>query len=204
MPASTVRAWFKPRADGKGKGPLLVSDYKPVNGDYAVSFLDLIDVYVARFFRNCNVPLPVIRRAFDVLRTDLDTKHPFAHAELCAGDGRIIRKSATTSGATELIDVISKQKWFSEMQGWLRQLDYDELTKMATRWRIAEGVVVDPKLGFGKPVVTATGVTTFVLANQYHANGRNAELVADLFSVTPSDVTNAANFEAARRRRAAA
>ena len=45
LPPSTVRAWFKWRSDRMGKGPLFTAEYKSVGGDFAVSFLDLIDAY---------------------------------------------------------------------------------------------------------------------------------------------------------------
>ena len=83
------------------------------------------------------------------------------------------------------------------MQDWLKHLDYDASTKLASRWNIAEGVVVDPRISFGKPVIRSTGVTTFVLANQYKANRKNSGLVADLYDVSEEDVLNAVRFERA-------
>lgn len=196
LPASTVRSWFKQRPDGAGRGPLFEADHQSIGGDCAVSFLNLIDAHVAGFFRAEGVGSVIIRRAYEVLRRDLNTPHPFAHAELCTDGRRIIRHTADTVGDAQLTDVISKQHWFSQMRDQLRRFDYDQLTKLAARWRIAEGIVIDPTISFGKPVVDSTGITTFVLANQYEANQRNAGLVADLFGVSEQDILNAVNFEA--------
>jgi uncharacterized protein (DUF433 family) len=100
------------------------------------------------------------------------------------------------------VDVISKQHFFTQM--CLGQIKYNKDSKLAEAWHIREGVLIDPKVAFGHPVIERTGVTTFVLANQYAANQENAALVADLYGVGESDVLNAVRFEEAIRRRAAA
>lgn len=198
LPAATLRSWFKPRSDKKGQGPIFRSDYAPVDGDYAVSFLNLIEAYVARFFRKEGVKPPVIRRAREILTAELATPYPFAHVELCTDGCRVIWKT----GEAQLVDVISKQHFFAQMR--LGQIRYNKLSKLAEAWHICEGVLIDPKLAFGHPVAERTGITTFVLANQYAANGENAAVVADLYGVGESDVLNAVRFEGAMRRRAAA
>ncbi len=68
---SRVRSWFKQRSDGTGFGPIFNSDYPPVHGDYAVSFLDLIDVLVAGQLRDrYNVPMNIVRHAHTLLQKD--------------------------------------------------------------------------------------------------------------------------------------
>ena len=198
VPLATLRSWFKPRTDRRRHDPIFQSDYAPIEGDYAVSFLNLIEVYVARFFRQEGVKPPVIRRARDILADELSTLYPFAHADLCTDGSRIIRKT----GESQLVDVISKQHFFKQMR--LGTITYNNLTRLADAWHIREGVIINPEVAFGHPVVERTGITTFVLANQYHANCENASLVADLYGVGESDVLNAVRFEEATRRRKAA
>jgi uncharacterized protein (DUF433 family) len=77
----------------------------------------------------------------------------------------------------------------------LDHIDYSEASKLALRWRIANGIFIDPSISMGKPVIQNTGVTTYVIANQYHANTKNSALVADLYKITENDVINAVNFE---------
>jgi uncharacterized protein (DUF433 family) len=205
LSSSTVRSWFKWRSDRAGLGPLFKSDYESKDGDYAVSFLNLIEAYVGRFFRDHGVQPALIRRAHEILQGELNTKHPFAHANLCTDGNRIIVNNASKSDS-HLVDVVSKQRWFSEIQGWLSHIVYGQETQLANQWRIAKGVVIDPEVSFGKPVVEGTGITTFVLSSQYFANRENATLVADLFDTTEEAVLEAVNFETGiriGRRRAA-
>lgn len=195
---TTVSSWFKPRSDGNGRGPLFTSDYRSVGEDYAVSFLNLIEVYVARFFRLQGVTAPRIRRVYGALKSELSSSHPFARQDLYTDGIDIFRRVGEEVNVPEMVDVLTKPKQsvFGEWRAYLGQFDYIQQTKLAFRWRIANGVVIDPRISFGKPVVGSAGITTFVLANQYAANHRNAALVADLYAVSEEDVLNAVRFEA--------
>lgn len=205
MHPNRVRSWFKQRSDGSGCGPIFESDYEPVAGDYAVSFFDLIDVLIAGVFRDkYNVPMRVVRRAHNVLAKGLDTKHPFCHSRLHT-DGESIFRSTVGSLEDEILsDVISGQQFFLHIKKKLSHIDYSEMTEMARRWRIATGVVVDPTICMGKPTIVNTGVTTHVIARQLVANGRDTALVADLYGISETDVTNAVKFENWCRHRDAA
>jgi uncharacterized protein (DUF433 family) len=197
VPLATVRSWFKVRSDGLGRGPVFKSDFPMIEGDYAVSFLNLIEIYVARFFRNEGVKPPVLRRAHEILQAELGTTHPFAHASLGTDGRRIIQRMEETS----LVDAVSKQHFFGQM--YLDKIMYSPATRLAEAWEIADGVTINPSVSFGKPVIEHTGVTTFVVANQFKANRGNAELVASLFDLLEADVLHAVHFENGLKRRAA-
>ena len=191
----TARAWFKGRSDGVGRGPVFRSDYSAVNEDFAVSFLDLVDACVAGRFRRAGVKLSIVREAYRLLTDDLKTPHPFAH-DLLYTDGRtIIVGVANRVNNPLLYDAISKQILFDDIGSILSRVDYREADHLAWRWRIAEGVEIDPTVSFGKPVVHDTGIETWVVSRQYFANNRNSALVADLFGIREDDVENAVEFE---------
>lgn len=196
MNPSRVSSWFKHRSDSVGHGPIFESDYQPVDGDYAVSFLDLIDVLVAGQFRDRhNVPMRIVRRAHSLLQKELKTEHPFCHSDLYTDGKRIFQYAATNLGAGRLSDVISHQQFFLHIKEKLSHIEYSEITRLADKWRIANGIVINPAISMGKPTIEKTGVTTFVIANQYCANMNNSALVADLYEINESDVINAVEFE---------
>lgn len=196
MHPSTVRTWFKGRLDGTGHGSIFQSDYLAVENDFAVSFLDLIDALIAGQFRGrYNVPMRIVRSAHHLLQKELDTRHPFCHGDLYTDGKHIFRCAADTLGEEKLSDVVSHQQFFLHIKEKLDHIDYNEVTKLANRWRIANGIVVDPSISIGKPTVENTGVTTFVIANQYYANKNNSVLVADLYEISEKDVVNAVEFE---------
>lgn len=77
----------------------------------------------------------------------------------------------------------------------LQRVDYSSVSGLARQWNIGADVVIDPARALGKPIVRASGMPTAVLSAAYHANGRDAERVADWYGVTPTDVEAAISFE---------
>jgi uncharacterized protein (DUF433 family) len=205
VPSATLRSWFKWRSDGQGRGPLFKSDYAPVNGDYAISFLDLIDAYVAYFFRSNGVKTPSIRRAYEKLKDQLGEDHPFAREEckLSTDGNSVVYEILTRDGDAGDMDVIAEQMLFPAFKKRLEKISYDKNTKLADAWDIAKGVVINPGIGFGKPVIEHTGVSTLIVASQFVANDRDAALVARLFKTTEAGVMDAYRFECSHGRIAA-
>lgn len=199
---STVRTWFKGRPDDAGRGCIFQSDYPPVGRDFAVSFLDMIDVLVAGQLRlRHHVPMWMVRQAHKVLQKELGTKHPFCHSDLYTDGRRVFISAANTLGEDRLHDVVSRQQFFAHIKEKLDRVVYSESTKHACQWRLAKGVILDPSISMGKPIIENTGVTTYVIANQYFANKENASLVADLYEITENNVLNAVKFERIYGRR---
>jgi len=204
MPPSTIRSWFRGRPDRSGKGPILHSDYAPVDESWAYSFHDMIDALVAGHLRKSGVTMRIVRLAHQVLQQDLGTPHPFCHNNIYTDGVKVFLWTAVELDEPTLRDVVSRQQFFAHVRKDLRHIDYSDTTRLARRWRIMNGVVVDPAISFGKPVVERTGVTTFVLAGQYHANEGDTDLVANLYGVEKRNVLDAVAFEARFGRRRAA
>jgi uncharacterized protein (DUF433 family) len=55
-------------------------------------------------------------------------------------------------------------------------------------------VVVDPKLGFGRPVLARAGVTTEVIQDRFLAGDSPREMAQD-YAVDESDIWEALRFE---------
>ncbi len=66
--ASRIRAWFKGKEGRDRRQPVFRGDYESRDGDYAISFLDLIDAYVVGQFRSAGVTMPVIRKAYSAIQ----------------------------------------------------------------------------------------------------------------------------------------
>ncbi len=213
----TARRWI--RGYGPDKyAPVLEPDLPPVGNRYALSFLDLVDLLVVGRFREQGHSLQSIRRSYAWLSKKLGTRHPFAHNRLLTDGSDIFlemfaevwSEESLTGGSDDhseehqLIEVGSGQQAIPELlRPYLRQIDYAQDTLEAKRWRIAEGVVLDPAQSFGKPTLAHVGTTTFVLASAYWANGENATLVAELFDVSSDAVHHAVAFEMEFSNRAA-
>lgn len=191
-----VREWFRVRNDETRRRPVFHSDYEPVDGDRAISFLDLIDVFVAGQLREHGVSLQTLRRVYHRLQDELNAKHPFCRSELLS-DGKIVfTRGMDSKGEEELIEVLTRQKVFpSIILPFLRKIDYGHVSKLAERWHIARMVVVDPRICFGKPIIEEYSIPTATLADAYRANDQDAERVADWFNVNTEHILAAVEFE---------
>lgn len=190
MNANTARAWFGARGR-----PLLTSDYPRHAGDFAVSFLDLMEAHAVRKLREVSVAMPVIRRSRERLVLDLDTTHPFAHRGLYTDGKNILADFNKVEDDGNLREALSGQGFFRELQSLLHRVDYHDDSQLIARWTAYDDVLIDPEIALGKPAVEGTATHTHIIHRQYYANGEKAGLVADLFDITEAQVNHAVEFE---------
>lgn len=191
-----VREWFRERPAGGRRSPIFRGDYDPIEGDLAISFLDLIDVFVAGKLRSHGVSLQTLRKVYRQMGKDLDTPHPFCRRELLSDGKTVFMRGVDHRGEAELKEVLTRQKVFPDIiLPFLKKIDYGKISQVAERWRIAPHVVIDPKICFGKPVVEAVSIPTAILANAYRANHKNAKRVAEWYNVQTGHVDAAVEFE---------
>jgi uncharacterized protein (DUF433 family) len=190
---SRIREWFRIRQD---RPPIFRGDYAPINGKHSISFLDLIDVFIAGQLRDHGVSLQTLRKVYRKLSKDFDTMHPFSRKELLS-DGKIVfTRGLNAKGQEEIQEALTNQLVFPQIiLPFLKQVDYDMATSLALRWRIADQIVLDPEICFGKPVVEKTGIPTYILAAAYIANDKDEILIANWYKVKPSHVLAAVQFE---------
>ncbi len=196
---SRVREWFGGRRSKQDRGPVFRGDYPIVEGDRAISFHDLVELFIAGQLRDKGLPLQRLRKVHAKLSEDWGVKHPFCRDEVrLSRDGKtVFTCGLDEQGKAEVIEVLTNQRAFADIiLPFLLKIDYDEATKMARRWSIAPMVVIDPAIRFGKPIVEAVGISTSVLARSFRANGEDAGLVAGWFRIRPEHVRAAVEFEA--------
>ena len=84
-PHQTIHAWLS------GERQVFSSDYPPVDGHQAISFLDLVDAMVASTFRKHGVPMREIRHVYEELKVLFKEEHPFCKKDLdLSTDGKKI------------------------------------------------------------------------------------------------------------------
>src|SRR5207245_2653193 len=111
-----------------------------------ISFLDLIDVFVAGQLREHGVTLQTLRRVYAHLADELKTRHPFSRQELLSDGNTVFMRGMDQKGQEELTEVLTKQKVFPQIiLPFLKKIDYNAASKLAERWHIAPQVVIDPR-----------------------------------------------------------
>lgn len=191
-----VREWFNGRPEQEAKRPIFRSDYQSIGKDRAISFHDLIEVYVAGQLREHKVSLQSLRKVHKQLQQDLKTGHPFCRREILTKHGQVFTRGLDEHGSDELIEVLTRQRVFPEiLLPFLQRIDYDDATEMAKRWCIGEMVVIDPQINFGKPIVEDVGISTSILASAYRANRNDESRVGAWYNISPKHVLAAVEFE---------
>jgi len=193
-----VHYWFKSRAQVNAP-PLLQSEIGSVEGKVLISFLDLIEAKVTSGLIETGLSVQQVRRAYTALQERWEIMHPFAHRRLFT-DGRRVYIGPDDANMSE---VLSRQGYFeSVIKPFLTQVSYDDATGMAAIWQPMRGVQLNPRVGFGKPVVEGTGTRTEVVYNAWLGNHRNPEFVAELYEISEQDVMAAVRFEESLKKAA--
>jgi uncharacterized protein (DUF433 family) len=192
-----VREWFRGRISDPIPRPVFRSDYEGSTGGHSISFLDLVEVFVAGQLRVHGVPLKSLRRTHARLRKEWKTKHPFSRKDI-RDNGKDTFVGTLDGPEREAVEgVVSKSRVFEDIiLPALEKMEYDRATDLAVKWHLSPLVVLDPRVCFGKPVVEPVGITTYVLAASYLAHGQDARAVADWYEIEAEHVMAAVEFEA--------
>jgi len=197
-----VRRWLKGYAyPWKGQRravpPVWQRQLPDVDGILALGFLDLMEVRFVDAFRDYGVSWHTIRAAAVRAREMFKRDHPFC-AKSFKTDGRsIFADILDKTGEKSLIDLVKSQYAFRKiLKPYLYtglEFQEDQLMRwwpLGTRRR----VVIDPRRGFGQPIVADEGVPTAILAKAVKVE-QSLTVVADWYEVDPESVRDAIEFE---------
>ncbi|MBW7931197.1 MAG: DUF433 domain-containing protein [Gammaproteobacteria bacterium] len=180
IPASTIRYWAAGRPGGSG-AVVKAALQQPLT----LSFSNLVELHVlGTLRRHFKISLPKVRTAIDYLRQRLDHPRPLISAQFETDGislfvehyGRLL--NVTQEGQVTMRELLAAS---------LRRVERDHHGLPIrlfpyTRSAIANAprlIVIDPRLGFGRPVIAGTGLVTEEIAARYKAGESVAELARD-------------------------
>ena len=186
-----VRYWFCAK---KGTDSLLEADYEKIGNHQSVSFLDLIEAYVAS--RIMAYKSLKFTHEFHEIMTKRYGKHPFATETMYVSefnavviekktnnDGDILREPGNGQAVLDLVKDISEEiKW-------------DKNTGLAAEWHIWNKIHIDPLIRFGQPLTIERNIPTYLIMDSFVAEGKNADVVSDCFEISKEQVKCALEFE---------
>jgi uncharacterized protein (DUF433 family) len=191
VPVSTVRAW----AFGQGQRKDGSRRFKPVialasRQGRLLSFINLVELFVLTAIRRHGVALPQVRRALDYLKKRFPSPHPLADNEFeTNGVDLFVEKfgeylNLSREGQIEIRGLIEAR---------LRCVLRDEAGMplklyLSPRADIDRGIVViDPRLGFGRPVIEGTGIRTEVIVGRFSA-GETIDSIAEDYGRSRTEI----------------
>lgn len=209
----TVRNWVRGyRYPARGRLVRARGVIVPTTDDPStLSFINLIEAVALSAFRTAGVPMQRVRRALDYIAKEIDVSHLLASERLLTDGLDLIYEFERKTGDSVGLVNISRggQKAFEQViASYLHELEWGR-DRFASRWwpgsaRPGEGpIVVDPRRGFGSPVIAATGIRTEDLFARFAA-GESVRALSDDYQVSSDTVEAAVRFEAGLRDRLAA
>ena len=195
-PCGRIRSWFLGRKAGPRPPLGFVERPHGRHADITVSFHSLIDALVVARLRDCGVTMQYLRKIHGALVKELSEQHPFSRKDVYTDGKEVLVGYADKLGYPALRELLTRQHNFPKiLEDYLTQVEYDKATLMAIRWRLSEGVVIDPRRRYGKPIVEACGVPTAILSRAHRANDEDVDLVAEWYGISQTDVIQAVTFE---------
>ena len=169
------------------------------------SYLQLLELAVVARFRRSGVRLADIASFHRALaRRELlrdshahESRHPFALRSFML-DGvyqAVQRPDAWPSLARALQQGQDSPIWNPAIGGFFDQVEYDE--RLIVRWYPRgreQGVVVDPRLSFGTPVIAGSGIPTYIVRERRTA-GETLDAIALDYGLALWQVVAAVSFE---------
>lgn len=197
--AAKLRGWLNGWPNSSS-GPIVARDFI---GERTVSFLDLMELRFIEAFRRQGVSMPTLRKAAARARTDWDTQHPFAlsKARYITDRRKIFAQVAEQEKDRATWDMASGQHemWDVIEATIAKGVEFDPKSDLAQRWTPHPdefpSVLLDPKVAFGKPALSDTGVPTAAVIRMWRAEQGNLTRVARAFAISEVDTRAAVDFE---------
>jgi uncharacterized protein (DUF433 family) len=187
---STVHRWAHP---GSGRHPLITA-LPSAHREASIPFIGFAEAFVLSSFRKAGLPLQRIRPAVEILAKEIGVEHALASKSLYTDGAEVLFDYGKHSGLKDLMDltvVRTQQRQFTKVvEGYLKRIEFGgdgwaESIHLST-YSTAE-VIVDPRVGFGLPVLATGGARVEDLVERFQAGDSVSELASD-FGVPPSQV----------------
>jgi uncharacterized protein (DUF433 family) len=200
IPQARIHRWirgydFRIRRELRSSPPIVQPFYEPVEGHFAISFLDLVELRFVNAFLEHGVTWVYLRDAYQKAIDLVGRPRPFSTKRFKT-DGRGILTEIMAKGKMRsVLDVGAGQLGFWPIIApFYRELEFDR--EEVSRWwpSANRSVVIDPERSFGKPIIAREGIPTQVLYQAYLAEG-SLESVASWYGVRKGSVKAAVDFE---------
>jgi uncharacterized protein (DUF433 family) len=193
IPYTTLRYWL-----GSGKLPPIIQPAAP--NPVRLSFMNLLESHALAAMRNLyNLKLPKVRSALRKIgEEDPRQPHPLV-TQVFLTD----RKDLFIERMDKLVNVSAKSPQLSLdfYRMYLERVESDpkglfRFFPFVVEPRPSEPktIEINPMIGFGKPVIAGTGISTAIIASRFNARESIAGL-AEEYGRTPQEIEEAIRWE---------
>jgi len=187
----TVKRWLQGYNWANGSTPPLFGD---AHDQPLVSFLQLIEIVMAKRFRTRHVSAERIRFAHANARRIYRVEFPFAHLRLKAWAGHILRMMETEDVSLPALDAPGLNTLPGLVQEAMEAIDYED--DLAARWyplgKIIP-IVVDPRHAAGLPTIQNRNITVEHIKARFDA-GQSIGFICRDLTLSHSHVEQAIRY----------
>jgi uncharacterized protein (DUF433 family) len=205
----TVRRWAFGYRRNRAAGvavhpPLIQTDLPELEGQRALTFVELIELLYIRAFQRAGVSWRLIKEAANVAARMFSTDHPFALRQLYVDPHSVYGAVKEPDGSESLVQLVGhgQHAMTQLVKPFLEQIDFGSDNVARRWWPLGRhgGVVIDPEFSFGAPRVEEVGIRTRTLAQAYDAEHtaygeKTVQHVAWMYEIGPQHVETALTFE---------
>lgn len=193
VPYTTLRYWLK----GSRRMPPIVipSQREPLR----LSFLNLLECHALAGMRKLyDLKLPRVRSALKRVTQDLREPHPLVNQVFLTD-----RRDLFVEKMGKIINVSKSQEQmgFEFYQMFLERVETNRKGAIRFFPFVVElnagepkSIEINPLVGFGKPVISGTGISTAIIASRFNARESITDL-AEEYGCTPAQIEEAIRWE---------
>lgn len=195
VPYQTIRYWLT----GFGRRPPLIR--VAVQHPIRLSFMNLLECHMLSAMRSVyNIKVPRVRRALHYLSNQFPSKHPLLD-QVFETDG--VHLFVQKLGQLIVADKGGQLAMRNVLEVHLQRIEKHEglfrffpfvMSRSPNEPRF---ILIDPQIGFGKPVISGTGIATRVIAARFNARESIREL-AEEYGCSETQIEEAIRWEEAR------
>lgn len=193
LPKSTLRAWLLGQQQFRSVIDIADREQK------RLSFINLVEAFVLTGIRREHaIPLPKVRNAVEYLRRTFKTRRPLAEEQFeTDGVDLFVEKFGALIGATQEGQLQLSEIIRDRLKHVLRDPTGipEKIVLFPARGSEATGgIVIDPRISFGRPVVDGFGLRTAIVTERFEAGEKIEELAKD-YGVPSEAIENAIRCE---------
>jgi uncharacterized protein (DUF433 family) len=183
MPESTLDAWIATRVRG---GSMVHAVAPEKRGWPRMPFLAIIEAYVLRSLRDAGVPMDEIRRAADVVRREFHDDYALASQRIATDGVALFVELADRSLVHAKDDQLGIREVLADYLRFITWDDSGQPSRLQLRqYPEAARVVIDPRFGWGAPVLAQTKVPVDAIRDLWKSGGESIKVIAKEFDLTP-------------------
>jgi uncharacterized protein (DUF433 family) len=201
LPKATLKAWTFGQASGGGRRFLPVIKAADRSARL-LSFANLCELHVlSAIRRNHKIPLPRVRASLDYVQKKLDSDRPLLDRDFCTNGidlfvqhaAKLLNVSQQGQEALRGDFELALARIERDKQGApIRLFPFSRSTPAAGEQ--PRTVVIDPRLAFGRPVISTIAIPTGIIVDRFRAGDSLAEMAGD-YGVAEADIEEALRFE---------